>query len=84
MIEVWYDVYDGSEKKEETQNKAEALATVLNNNLRGRTKTWTYRLRRQQVSNSETSLEQPPAPSFDSLSTPSTSPSRMGSSCLYT
>jgi len=33
MIEVWYDVYDGSEKKEETQNKAEALATVLNKDV---------------------------------------------------
>jgi hypothetical protein len=49
MIEVWYDVYDGKKKVEETQSKAEALATVLANNLRNRTSNWTYRLRREQV-----------------------------------
>lgn len=48
MIEVWYDVYEGSEKRYETQNKAEAIAMVLSEHLVRRNKNWSYRLRRNQ------------------------------------
>jgi hypothetical protein len=49
MIEVWYDIYEGKHKKTETQSKTEAIASVLAHNASGRTKNWTYRLRREQV-----------------------------------
>jgi hypothetical protein len=58
MQQIWYDIYDGNKKKDETLDKTEAIAKVTTENARTRTSKWSWRMRREKL-NPATQLAAP-------------------------